>query len=165
MELNSAQSTRAGEIAGRRRLMAALAQATTDEIAGALATIDAPAHKELRPAESGLVMIRARVGGDGAPFNLGEATVTRAAVQLKSGEIGFSYVLGRDREKARLAAIADALWQCADAPPRSSRTSWRRSASGSRASARRRARRPPRRASISSPWCAERVTDDRSPTA
>ena len=59
-------------------------------------------------------MIRARVGGDGAPFNLGEATVTRAAVQLASGEIGFSYVLGRDREKARLAAIADALWQCAD---------------------------------------------------
>ena len=113
MESNSAQSTRAGEVAGRRRLMAALAQATTDEIAGALATIDAPAHKELRPAESGLVMIRARVGGDGAPFNLGEATVTRAAVQLASGEIGFSYVLGRDREKARLAAIADALWQCA----------------------------------------------------
>ena len=103
MESNSAQSTR--EIAGRRRLMAALAQATRDEIAGALATIgEAPAHKELRPAESGLVMIRGRVGGDGAPFNLGEATVTRAAVQLSSGETGFSYVLGRDREKARLAA-------------------------------------------------------------
>ena len=115
MELNFAQSRRNGEIAARRRLMGALAQATTDEIAGALATIDAPAHRELRPVESGLVMIRARVGGDGAPFNLGEATVTRAAVQLASGEIGFSYVLGRDREKARLAAIADALWQCADA--------------------------------------------------
>ena len=58
-------------------------------------------------------MVRGRVGGDGAPFNLGEATVTRCAVQLASGEIGFGYVLGRDDEKARLAALADALWQSA----------------------------------------------------
>jgi alpha-D-ribose 1-methylphosphonate 5-triphosphate synthase subunit PhnG len=49
--------------------------------------------------------------GDGAPFNLGEATVTRAAVRIPSGETGFSYVLGCDREKARLAALCDALWQ------------------------------------------------------
>ena len=28
-----------------------------------------------------------------------------------SGEIGFSYVLGRDHDKARLAALCDALWQ------------------------------------------------------
>jgi alpha-D-ribose 1-methylphosphonate 5-triphosphate synthase subunit PhnG len=59
-------------------------------------------------------MVRGRIGGDGAPFNLGEATVTRCAVQLTSGEIGFGYVLGRDRDKARLAALCDALWQNAD---------------------------------------------------
>lgn len=56
-------------------------------------------------------MLRGRVGGDGAPFNVGEATVTRCAVQLPTGEIGFSYALGRDRDKARLAALCDALWQ------------------------------------------------------
>jgi alpha-D-ribose 1-methylphosphonate 5-triphosphate synthase subunit PhnG len=56
-------------------------------------------------------MVRGRIGGDGAPFNLGEATVTRAAVQLASGEIGYSYALGRDARKARLAALCDALWQ------------------------------------------------------
>src|SRR5204863_5404094 len=61
-----------------------------------------------------LVMLRGRVGGDGAPFNLGEATVTRAAVRLASGETGFAYVLGRDTRKARLIAICDAMMQSAD---------------------------------------------------
>jgi alpha-D-ribose 1-methylphosphonate 5-triphosphate synthase subunit PhnG len=59
-------------------------------------------------------MLRGRIGGRGAPFNVGEATVTRAAVQLPTGENGFSYIFGRDPEKARLAALVDALWQCAD---------------------------------------------------
>jgi alpha-D-ribose 1-methylphosphonate 5-triphosphate synthase subunit PhnG len=103
------------EIAGRRAVMAVLAQACADEISGGLAALGpTPAHDEVRPAETGLVMVRGRIGGDGAPFNLGEATVTRCAVQLSSGEIGFGYVLGRDRVKARLAALTDALWQCAD---------------------------------------------------
>jgi alpha-D-ribose 1-methylphosphonate 5-triphosphate synthase subunit PhnG len=59
-------------------------------------------------------MVRGRVGGDGAPFNLGEATVSRAAVRLSSGEIGFGYTLGRDREKARLIALCDAMVQSAE---------------------------------------------------
>jgi alpha-D-ribose 1-methylphosphonate 5-triphosphate synthase subunit PhnG len=96
----------------RRAAMAALAQAPAHEIAAGLAALGpAPAHAEVRPAETGLVMVRGRMGGDGAPFNLGEATVTRCAVQLATGEIGFGYVLGRDRDKARLAALTDALWQ------------------------------------------------------
>jgi len=96
----------------RRAAMAVLAQAPAHEIAAGLAALGpAPAHAEVRPAETGLVMVRGRTGGDGAPFNLGEATVTRCAVQLATGEIGFGYVLGRDRAKARLAALADALWQ------------------------------------------------------
>src|SRR5262249_35158591 len=99
---------------GRRAAMAMLAQAGTDEIAAALATLGPPpAHQEGRPAETGLVMGRGRVGGGGAPFNLGEGAGTRRAVQLASGEIGFGTVLGRDRDKARLAALADALWQSA----------------------------------------------------
>ncbi|HRE19536.1 MAG TPA: phosphonate C-P lyase system protein PhnG [Rhabdaerophilum sp.] len=66
---------------------------------------------DLRPAESGLVMLRGRIGGDGAPFNLGEASMSRAAVALDTGEIGYGHVLGRDIERARLVAIVDALWQ------------------------------------------------------
>ena len=45
------------------------------------------------------------------PFNLGEATVTRAAIVLADGRTDFAYQLGRDRQKARAAAIVDALWQ------------------------------------------------------
>jgi alpha-D-ribose 1-methylphosphonate 5-triphosphate synthase subunit PhnG len=104
-----------GDVSGRRAAMAVLAQAPTDEIAAGLAALGpTPAHDEVRPAETGLVMVRGRIGGDGAPFNLGEATVTRCAVQLASGEIGFGYVLGRDRDKARLTALCDALWQHAE---------------------------------------------------
>ncbi|RVC46701.1 phosphonate C-P lyase system protein PhnG, partial [Mesorhizobium sp. M4B.F.Ca.ET.088.02.2.1] len=65
----------------------------------------------LRGPETGLVTVRGRIGGGGAPFNVGEATVTRATVRLPSGQVGHSYALGRDRQKAKLAAIADALWQ------------------------------------------------------
>ena len=70
-----------------------------------------PAHEDLREAENGLVMVRGRIGGDGAAFNLGETTVTRAAVRLATGEVGFGYTLGRDREKARMIALCDALVQ------------------------------------------------------
>ena len=34
-----------------------------------------------------------------------------ASGKIASGEIGHAYVLGRDRDKARLAALLDALWQ------------------------------------------------------
>ena len=102
----------AGEQGARRAAMAALAEARVDELAEGVRAIDEfVEYVELRPSEIGLVMLRGRIGGDGAPFNLGEATVTRAAVQIDTGEIGFAYVLGRDREKARLAALCDALWQ------------------------------------------------------
>ncbi len=65
----------------------------------------------VRGPETGLITLRGRIGGGGAPFNFGEATVTRATVRLASGEVGHSYSLGRDKEKARLAAILDAAWQ------------------------------------------------------
>jgi alpha-D-ribose 1-methylphosphonate 5-triphosphate synthase subunit PhnG len=95
--------------APRRAAMATLAQARADEIAAGLG--DDFDYVELRPAETGLVMVQGRIGGDGAAFCLGEATVTRASVRLPSGEVGFSYALGRDRDKARLSALCDALWQ------------------------------------------------------
>jgi alpha-D-ribose 1-methylphosphonate 5-triphosphate synthase subunit PhnG len=99
-------------IAARKAAMAILAEATAAELTHGLAQLGTlPEYADLRAAETGLVMVRGRIGGDGAPFNLGEATVTRAAVQLASGEIGYSYALGRDARKARLAALCDALWQ------------------------------------------------------
>ena len=100
--------------AQRKAAMAVLAHAEAGEIAARLRAIPVPRHEDLREPESGLVMLRGRVGGDGAPFNLGEATVSRAAVRLASGEVGFGYTLGRDGEKARLIALCDALVQSSD---------------------------------------------------
>ncbi len=91
--------------------MATLADADLRELQDGLAAIGAVEMTEMRPAETGLVMLRGRIGGDGAAFNFGEAPVTRAAVRLATGEIGFSYILGRDQEKAQAAALCDALWQ------------------------------------------------------
>jgi alpha-D-ribose 1-methylphosphonate 5-triphosphate synthase subunit PhnG len=99
--------------ARRKAAMAVLAHSDAADIAGRLAAIALPPHENLREPENGLVMVRGRTGGDGSPFNLGEATVSRAAVRLASGEVGFGYVLGRDREKAQLIALCDALIQTA----------------------------------------------------
>jgi alpha-D-ribose 1-methylphosphonate 5-triphosphate synthase subunit PhnG len=73
--------------------------------------IDDQGAQLIRGPETGLVTIRGRIGGAGAAFNVGEATVTRASVRLSSGEIGHSYQLGRDAAKARLCAIIDAAAQ------------------------------------------------------
>jgi alpha-D-ribose 1-methylphosphonate 5-triphosphate synthase subunit PhnG len=99
------------DLAERRAAMALYAEAQLDELRKGLDAIGACDHSDVRKPETGLVMIRGRIGGDGAPFNLGEATVTRAAVRIPSGEVGYSYILGRDQDKARLAALCDAHWQ------------------------------------------------------
>ena len=101
---------RAGQ-AQRKAAMAVLAHSDAADISGRLGRIALPAHENLREPENGLVMVRGRIGGDGAPFNLGEATVSRAAVRLATGEVGFGYTLGRDREKARMIALCDAMVQ------------------------------------------------------
>jgi alpha-D-ribose 1-methylphosphonate 5-triphosphate synthase subunit PhnG len=94
--------------------MSVLAQSDTPDIAAHLGDLALPAHENVRAPESGLVMVRGRIGGDGAPFNLGEATVSRAAVRLATGELGVGYTLGRDRRKAELIALCDALIQSRD---------------------------------------------------
>lgn len=98
--------------AERKAVMATLAQASGDDIARLWNEAGLTSEAELlRGPETGLVTVRGRIGGGGAPFNVGETTVTRATVRLPTGQVGHSYMLGRDRKKAKLAAIADALWQ------------------------------------------------------
>lgn len=72
---------------------------------------DKPSHTKVRGPEVGLVMVRGRAGGGGAPFNMGEATVSRASVRIVTGEVGHGYNLGRDLAKAEIIAVIDALWQ------------------------------------------------------
>jgi alpha-D-ribose 1-methylphosphonate 5-triphosphate synthase subunit PhnG len=90
--------------------MAVLARASRAEIE-ALAGPVLPAHEVMKVPETGTVMVEGRAGGAGRRFNLGEATMTRCIVRLSDGAMGFSYALGRDGRKARLAAIIDARLQ------------------------------------------------------
>ncbi len=94
--------------------------ATAGEIAAAYAALGAvAAPTRIRAPETGTVLLRGRVGGTGAPFNFGEATMTRCTVRLgDDGPLGFGYVLGRDRRHAEIAAIFDALLQRGDARAR-----------------------------------------------
>lgn len=102
----------------RRKVAGLLAKAELQELAAFWSKHSEQVRVDvLRAPETGLVMARGRIGGGGAPFNLGETTVTRATVRIHvdgnsaEGVVGHSYALGRDHEKAKLAAIADALWQ------------------------------------------------------
>jgi alpha-D-ribose 1-methylphosphonate 5-triphosphate synthase subunit PhnG len=104
--IDSASSTE------RRAVMTALSKAESAELAGPIQRHWPRLHiRDLRAPEIGLVMLRGRIGGDGAAFNLGEATVTRAVVELHSGYRGYGQRLGRQPTSARLAAVIDALWQ------------------------------------------------------
>ncbi|SEA14141.1 phosphonate C-P lyase system protein PhnG [Rubrimonas cliftonensis] len=96
----------------RREWMGLLARAPVDRLKALWAPFEpAPAFGWLRAPEIGGVMVRGRAGASGAPFNLGEMTVTRAAVRLECGAVGHAHVQGRDRDKARIAALVDALMQ------------------------------------------------------
>ena len=84
------------EIAAHRRALGILARGRCEELEEPLQRLF-PNHgaRDLKPVETGLVMLRGRVGAR-RPFNLGEATVSRAVVELPTGERGFGHVLGRD---------------------------------------------------------------------
>ncbi|HHB81204.1 MAG TPA: phosphonate C-P lyase system protein PhnG [Aliiroseovarius sp.] len=97
---------------GREGWMSLLAKAPPARLAALLNDFgDLPDYQFLRAPEIGAVMVRGRTGGTGAPFNLGEMTVTRCSVRLGSGEVGHAWVQGRDKDHAKRAALVDALMQ------------------------------------------------------
>ncbi|GLQ86853.1 phosphonate C-P lyase system protein PhnG [Dyella flagellata] len=101
----------------RAQWMSLLAQADPAELAVAMDAFAPPADTAwLRPAQTGLYMLRGRVGGTGPQFNFGEVTVTRCSVQV--GErIGHAWVRGSQARHAELAAFADALMQDPEQAP------------------------------------------------
>ena len=100
------------ETAARQEWMGLLARAP-EEIMLALwnGLSDRPHFDWLRRPEVGGVMVRGRAGSTGAPFNLGEMTVTRCSVVLDDGTVGHGYVQGRSKPKAEAAALIDAMMQ------------------------------------------------------
>ncbi|KKB78250.1 hypothetical protein VW35_11380 [Devosia soli] len=96
----------------RKRALDVLAAAPAKALAERWAAFgEQPQHQRIRGPETGLVMIRGRAGGGGAPFNLGEASVSLASVRIVTGEVGHGYCLGRDLDKAEAIAVIDALRQ------------------------------------------------------
>jgi alpha-D-ribose 1-methylphosphonate 5-triphosphate synthase subunit PhnG len=106
----------APEHAARRRWMSVLAKANAAELEHAIASVrkklgDLPAYRLIRRPEVGMTMVRARAGGTGRAFNLGEMTMTRCTLRTSDDLVGTSYIAGRSQRHAELAALFDALLQ------------------------------------------------------
>lgn len=100
------------DVEPRKQALNVLARADAQALNSAWGTWSPqPMFRVLRGPETGLVMVRGRAGGGGAPFNMGETTVSRATVRLESGEVGHGYCLGRDHAKAQHIALFDAIFQ------------------------------------------------------
>jgi alpha-D-ribose 1-methylphosphonate 5-triphosphate synthase subunit PhnG len=95
----------------RRDWMAVLAKSDPATLQRLWSDLDDKAgFTTLRPAETGMVMVRGRAGGDGMAFALGEMTVTRCTVRLDGSEVlGFAAradaLLQTDRRDAVEAAL------------------------------------------------------------
>ncbi|MDR0672818.1 MAG: phosphonate C-P lyase system protein PhnG [Zoogloeaceae bacterium] len=99
------------EIQARQQWMYTLAHADIADLLPFAAKLKAASHQFIRPPEIGMVLVRGRMGATGAPFNLGEMTVTRCVVRNDENCVGYSYIAGRDKTHAELAALADAHLQ------------------------------------------------------
>ncbi|WP_299687791.1 phosphonate C-P lyase system protein PhnG [uncultured Tateyamaria sp.] len=98
--------------APRKAWLGLMAKARPGRVAALLdAAMARPAFTWLRAPEIGSTMVRGRMGGTGAPFNLGEVTVTRCALTLDTGEVGHAYLQGRRKADAEVTALVDALMQ------------------------------------------------------
>lgn len=96
----------------RQNWMGLLARTSKPTLEGAWEKLsEKPEYGLLKAPETGMVMVRARAGGEGARFNMGEMTVTRCVVRTADGRMGQSYVAGRDHRHAELAALFDAILQ------------------------------------------------------
>jgi alpha-D-ribose 1-methylphosphonate 5-triphosphate synthase subunit PhnG len=96
----------------RKKLLSVLAKSSKNHIVDQWKSLNISTdYKFLKKPEIGMVMVRARAAGHGENFNMGEMTVTRCVVQLDSNEIGYGYTAGREKEKSKLIAIIDALFQ------------------------------------------------------
>lgn len=80
------------DTATRQHWMSVLAHSQPAELAARLNALNITADYEvIRAAETGLVQIQARMGGTGERFFAGDATLTRAAVRLTDGTLGYSW--------------------------------------------------------------------------
>ena len=100
------------DTATRQHWMSVLSHSDPASLAAKMVALNISADYEtLRAPETGLVQLQGRMGGTGERFFAGDATLTRAAVRLSNGTVGYSWVLGRDKAHAERCAVIDALMQ------------------------------------------------------
>ncbi|MEQ6280668.1 phosphonate C-P lyase system protein PhnG [Kluyvera cryocrescens] len=98
--------------ATRQHWMSVLSHCDPASLATKMSALNITAQYEvIRAAETGLVQLQGRMGGTGERFFAGDATLTRAAVRLSNGTLGYSWILGRDKPHAERCALLDALLQ------------------------------------------------------
>ncbi|MEQ8589488.1 MAG: phosphonate C-P lyase system protein PhnG [Roseitalea porphyridii] len=112
--MNSAQTgpdaSEGAERLDRQRRLSVLAKAPAGELLDRWkATGLDPSVELLRGPETGLIAVRARIGGSGQPFQAGEMSATRVTVRIGTGQVGHAMIAGRDARKAQLVAVIDAL--------------------------------------------------------
>lgn len=98
-------------VSPRQHWIGVLARAQLNELQPHEAALKDADYQLIRAPEIGMTLVRGRMGGDGAAFNVGEMSVTRCVVRLADGRTGYSYLAGRDKLHAELAALADAHLQ------------------------------------------------------
>lgn len=107
------ENTSQALLAERKTLLSVLSRSSAEDIEQRWNNLDLqPQFTLLKPPEIGMVMVKARTGGNGSAFNMGEMTVTRTVLQLASNELGYGYTAGRDKEKSLHIALIDACYQC-----------------------------------------------------
>lgn len=100
------------QVKARQAWMGLLARADAKVLEKAWSDLsEKPGYTVLRTPEVGMVMVRARTGGEGQQFNFGEMSVTRCVVRTDSGHQGYAYIAGRNKTHATIAAVLDALLQ------------------------------------------------------
>lgn len=100
------------DISDRRTALGLLARSPAGLLAERMARLtERPAFTWLRKPETGTMMLRGRIGGDGELFNVGEATLTRCTLRTADGTVGVGTVRGRDARHAEMIALCDALLQ------------------------------------------------------
>ena len=98
--------------ATRQHWMSVLAHCGPASLEAKMVALNITAQYEvIRAAETGLVQLQGRMGATGERFFAGDATLTRAAVRLSNGTLGYSWILGRDKPHAERCALLDALLQ------------------------------------------------------
>ncbi|MAJ35031.1 MAG: phosphonate C-P lyase system protein PhnG [Candidatus Puniceispirillum sp. TMED52] len=96
----------------RKMWLSLLAQSSSEDVKTLWDKAGITCDSEIiRAAEIGAVMVQGRQGGTGAPFHLGEMSVTRCSIKIAEGYIGHGYHQGRSKETAETIAKLDALLQ------------------------------------------------------